>query len=615
MADKIQISAEAQEKNGKWNALVEYCFELYDDSKNSEYRKAKIDEIKKAHKIYEQVADPTTFPWENCSNIVLPLTTITIDNLEPRLVAGLVGRRPYVRFEMKGYEQQDEHTEVTEDWFNYELEHYVKIEEVARWIVHDLLLEGTTYEIPKYVVRDIIRRDFKFNEDGSIALDPETGEPLTEDYIDPLFEGGEVEKIPFTDMYVADTADNWEEADKIRKVRLTYAELMRLKGKYGYMNIGPWLLPERGGTDLSDEQQTPSQQIVDAKVHGKKTIECLECHISYYHNPEDQPEEEQTRFEEEKIIALIAKDSKILIRLVLLRDLNFRNESLIKRQRLFPEPGRAYGTGMYGKIKAIQHGASDIFNLVVNIATVCMIPWFLYSDRTGLEGDVEIHPGKGVKCENTSDVVFPKFQIQPQQFIEFINMFVSLWERLSSIGDLQIGRIAEQRKGTATEVLSVIQEGNIKHNYQSKVFKEDFLSLIRTIYDLYYMKMPFEKTHTVQGKPVPINRQAMRRGYKFTLTGSTEVANKLIERKENEDIYGILTGNPFSNPIEALKDLLESYGKTDVDRYINPEINKLLGVLEKFPDIMPALLETAQQVITTAQQLEAEGQQKVANAV
>lgn len=612
MAEKNKLSEEAQEKNGEWKPLVEHCYDLFTASEKSEYRKVKIQEIEDSRKTYEQISDVKTFPWKDCSNIVLPLTTITIDNLEPRLVAGLVGKRPFVQFAMKGYKQPDDNTEIIEDWYNYELEHYVKIENVARRITHDLLLEGTTYDMPKYEVRDLIRRDFQFDEEGNIKIDPDTEEPLTDDYIDPLFEGAEVEKIPFSDIFVADTADNWEEADKIRVVRPTYAELMRLEGKPGYMNIGPWLLKDQGSTDLTDDEQTPSQKIADVKVNGKKTIECLECHVSYFHTPEEVTEEDQTRFEEEKLVALIAKDSKILIRLVLLRDLNFRNESLIKRHRLYPEAGRAYGTPIYGKLKSIQNGASDIFNLVVNIATVCMIPWFLYSDKTGIEGDVEIHPGKGVKCDNPQDVVFPKFQIQPQQFIEFITMFTNLWEKISSIGDLQIGRTPEQRKETATAVMSAIQEGNIKHNYQSAVSKDDFISLLKTIYDLYYMKMPFEKMHLFKGEEKPLPRQAMRRDYKFKLTGSTEVANKLIERRESEDLYQLLSTSPHSNPIQGLKDLLDSYGKTDTDKYINPEVNQLLKALEEFPQLMPAIQETIQQVMEAAQALEAGGEQRLA---
>ena len=39
-------------------------------------------------------------------------------------------------------------------------------------------------------------------------------------------------------------------------------------------------------------------------------------------------------------VVVIAKDSRILIRVVLLRDLNFKNEHIVKRVRLFPERGR-----------------------------------------------------------------------------------------------------------------------------------------------------------------------------------------------------------------------------------------------------------------------------------
>ena len=590
---KIEFDETSLEKNGDFQPLVEYCFDLFNDIKDSSYRTAKIEAIKASRKAYDQISDPKSFPWKDSSNIVLPLTTITIDNLEPRLVASLIGKEPIVEFDMEGMTEQDESTEIIQDWFNTELKHFTKIGDISRDLVHTLLTEGTCYPYPEYEIDETVRRDFKFDDQGQIQpkMDQETGqilpEPDTEDSTDKDFEGVRVDFVEFTDMFVPDNAKNWEKTDFIRIVRPTYFELMRLKDEYGYQNIGPWLVKEAADSELSEDQQSPGQQIEDVKVTGKETIECLECHISYVYRAEDQEEEDIEDFTEERVVALIAKDSQVLIRLALLRDLNFKNEHLVKRIRLFPERGRAYGKNMYEKIKSVQGGASDIFNLVVNIATVCMIPWFIYGDKAGLEKDVELYPGKGVKADDPAAVVFPKFNIQPHQYIEFINLFISIWERLGSIGDLQLGRPSQKPGGTtATETLAVIQEGNIKHNYQGNVFKEEFIALLRTIYDFYYQKMPITTSHMYKGKEIQIPRSQMRRVKKFKLTGSTELANKLIERRENEDLYNLLGENPIANPVKVIEDLIKAY-KPDANAadYIKPEINQFAMLLEENPEL------------------------------
>jgi hypothetical protein len=137
--------------------------------------------------------------------------------------------------------------------------------------------------------------------------------------------------------------------------------------------------------------------------------------------------------------------------------------------------------------------------------------------------------------------------------------------------------------------MTVVQEGNIKFNYQVRVTQDEFIDLLQTLYDLYYQYMPFGKTFIYAGKPVAIPRQAMRRGYKFTLSGSTETANKMIERKEAEDMVALTQNNPLCNPVEPLKDLFKAYGKTDTENYINPQVNALLKVYFQNPEILQVI--------------------------
>jgi len=596
-------------ENGKFQHLVDHCFDIFELFEKSEYRAEKIKESAEAHTVYEQKAPEATFPWKGASNLVLPLTTITIDNVEPRLVAGLTGKKPILSLSDQG-----EGPKVIEKWFNDELDETVKIENVARSVVHTILLEGTYYSIPEYKIEEKVRRDFVFGQDGQIIIDPDEesegyGKPITKDITNAGFEGGRIELVPYEDVYCADdlgTIEEWEDADKIRIVRPTYGELMRKQDDMGYFNIGPWLIPDKKKRKMMEADKTAAQKIADVDISGKGVIECLECHISFFTEnimSDTEPDEDkQLDFTEERFIVTIAKDSKIIIRLVLQRDLNMNNESLIKRVRLFPEEGRSAGTGMYGKLKAIQNGASDMFNQIINIATICMIPWYFYEEGAGVKGKQEIIPGGGIKVDRTDGILFPKFNINPSQYIEFINVFISLWERVGSVGDPQIGR-ATKGDTTATEILSVIQEGNIKHDYQSTTFKEEFLVLLRTVYDLYYQYMPYDKTIEVKGQEVPFPRQLMRRPFNFKLTGSTDSSNKLIRRKESEDLYGMLGQNPLSNPVKVLTDLLESYEKENPDDYIDPQLNQLIQIYTENPEIVEIIGQYMQQKMETVEEL------------
>jgi hypothetical protein len=643
------MTPDVREANGPYAHLVKYCVDLYDRIKRSEYRASKLQEIKESYDAYEQKEQPTDDPWPGASNIVLPLTTISVDNLEPRIVSGLIGKRPYVKLEMESEQSQPEDVKLVEAWFNNELEETVNIERHGRDIAHALLLEGTVYPIAGYDTQERKIRDFATIQDaqqmpelaqglqptaipltmpnpvdgrpapimdpmtgqpkaqvhppkyavvGGVIVDGKSGQPVVIERAETGFEGGRIEYAEFNDLFILDDAEDWEATPVIRRVYPTYAELMRTAQgqQVGYIgkNIGPWLCREKTSGALGEDQASPRQDAADVQV-SKEVIPCLECSISYVYRPTEDTEEKDVRdFTEERIVALIAEDKKILLRLCLLRDLNWKNEHLIKRIRMYPERGRAYGTTVAGKCKAIQVGASKTFNMAINIAEITLIPWFMFSSRLGMKGPLKLIPGMGMEVDDPSAVVFPKFSINPDQMFQYLSIWEGFHERLVSIGDLQVGRPADS-KTTATEVMAVIEEGNVKHNYQVKTMRDEFISVFASIYDLYYQHMPLNKTFLYNGQQVPVPRAAMRRPVRFKLTGSTEFSNKLIERKENEDFFRFSRPDPIFNPITAAEDLCRSYGRSDVSRYINPQIGQVVKILQEVPEAGALFMQSVQQ--------------------
>ena len=633
----------ADDANKGWKHLVEYCLDQYEQYKGSAYRQNKLKEIKEAVRVYNQEQRNSSDLWEGEANYTVPLTTISCDNLEPRLVSGLVGKKPYVGFELENEQPKDEPTEILEAWFNQELEETVCIERIARALVHRILQEGTVYLLPYYDFDERLRSEFVFKEDierfakqdpqqardiaskveqgvyswdNDLLMDLETAEPVMRDVQEPVFEGGQVHFVPFKDVYIADDVDDWESATVIRKVRPTYAQLMtEAKDKAGYMNIGPWLHDEANEGRLSGDDVSPSQEYDDVREHGKKTIECIECSVSYIYQEDDlESGKDNPNMVEERLIAQIALDSKVLIRLIPLREIYHKNEHIVKRLRLFPEEGKSYGTSMAAKMQAIQAGASKTFNTALNIAEVTMIPWFLFTEASGMQGKypkgIKLKPGSGIQVDDVSQVLFPRFSINPDQMFNWINLWVGFWERVSSIGDLQIGRQGDKDR-TATETMAVIQEGNIKHNYQSTSIKEDFLAVIRVIYDLYYQHMPFDKSFLWAGEKVPIPRSFMRRRKNFRLTGSTELSNKLIERQEKEMFYQQTASDPNINPIKRAEELVKSYGYTETDDWIHPDIAQVVAAIMQTPGASQAVMQTIQgmqQQMAQAPQMEQKDQ-------
>lgn len=685
MADKFD-APEADESNGKWKHLVKHCLDLYEQFSGSEYRQKKIDEIKESYEAYDQVEKPTEDPWEGASAFNLPLTTISSDNIEPRMVAGLVGKKPYIKLEMENEQPQDQQTEMTQTWFNQELEDHVKIEGIASGVINCLLQEGTIYAMPYYDLDEETQKDFVYFDEvmqavapliqkaqqavaqgqamaqqsqmvegpdgaptidpnmsipeeaqqmmlggqqaiqeiqanippqiGGIVVDPQTGAPKTKDVTRKVFEGGKVKLVPFKDVYVADNVDEWEKAPVFRKIRKKYSELMEdVKTKPGFkINgktvIGPWVCDFKGDETADKDEMSPDQEMDNVKETGNETIELIEASIDYVMRDDDKEEKEHKNYQSERLIAWIEPENRLLVRLLPLRELNFRNRHLLRRIRLFPRKGKSYGTSLYGKLKSIQKGLNKVFNISLDIAELIMIPYGFFDQTSGFEryakgkdSKLALSPGGWYPLDNVKGIYTPNFNVRPDQMIPWLELFMMFWERILSIGDLQVGRQGE--KGTtATETMAVIQEGNVKHNYQVNTIKEDFLEVIRTLYDLYYQYMPLDKTFLWNGQQVPIDRKMMSRGYKFRLTGSTDLSNKLIERREKESFYQLTAQDPSINPVKKSEELIKAYGHTDTTEWLAPGIGPIVEKLMTIPNAMQLVTKALQEAESIAKDMQ-----------
>ena len=95
----------------------------------------------------------------------------------------------------------------------------------------------------------------------------------------------------------------------------------------------------------------------------------------------------------------------------------------------------------------------------------------------------------------------------------------------------------------------------------------------------------------------------MRRKVNFRLTGSTDLSNKLIERKEKETFYQLTANDPSINPVKKSEELVKAYGYTDAKEWIKPGIKQIVDTIMQVPGAEQLVMKAIQEAQQMAEQV------------
>lgn len=563
-----------QEIEDRLNALSIYIRTLYDAFNSSGLRKTMLETMKESRDSYYQNTQETDFPWPKASNMISPLTTMGVDEVEPRLVAAVIGREPYIKAKHTGVSTREEADLITK-FDNFVLEHKVKVKAVVPELIHEMLIDGTIYPLLSWNVgRKKVKR---------IVADPSNPQGWSRQVGEIITSGPCVELVPAEFVYHADDLndEDWEDADVIRYVgNLTIGDIEKRakpieEGGYGEEG---WMLPE----DIDKyAASTKSEQTIQQKTEGaidqsyvyqrnQKFIEFFEAYVKYPIDGE----------EDRKLVVLCEHDSFKIFRIREQVDIIDENIKPLRRMRFLKRRSLSWGYPLYTLIAGIQLGVDAMWNRCINSADITMTPWgFIKRGMSGLlQNKLQIYPGNLIEVDNPDAVNFPNLTMfQPQQFIPLILQYISFYERTLNVSDYMQGResqIIGKKGSTATGILAILQEGKVKHEYRGGLTSIEFVDLFKNIHDLCLSHMPIEEMVKIVGSPIV--HYSSTEEFIFILAGSDLVSNRFVDRQETESFTA--TMQPFMsllNPITIVQDILYAYDKDPKD-YINPELMQLV---------------------------------------
>src|SRR6266852_1109985 len=467
MAEQLIVAKLSTEKD---DALRKYLKKRVRELKDSmkELYEEKVVKWRAAYEARPR-EEQRQFPFQNASNLVIPLIAIHTDTLHAQIMAGIFKTDPIVYAKVLGDfgTESDKLKEAYEEYMQYvclepeELDLYrVYNEGYRECIKYGMITFKTPWENKT--------RDFLIpGGDG-------TGKPR--DFLNKtIYEGPRPEKLPFSGFYFPIAAKRLEDMDiKIHKRIMTRYEIEERKFSdvYSRTTVEEVLkVPDR---TFATNEQTEKEETLGAKTigsYGHEEWDIWECYVTWRYNDESFAP---------RMIATYHEKSDKLLRVVY--D-NFAKEWFVgarmaHRDDMYP------GYGFAEMLWMFQEGASETYNGYRDNQTVANTRvWRVHPDSKLHQG-YRIYPS----CMLPADV--GEIEALAHGDVSNINLdelrlLLELAERRSGVSPPQqgMGAGAPGKRGiySAMGTLSVMQEGNSRKDLNISDMRDSHTRLMMLV--------------------------------------------------------------------------------------------------------------------------------------
>jgi hypothetical protein len=477
------------------------------------------------------------FPFQNASNIVIPIIAIHSDTLKAQLMASVFKTMPLVETLVLGEfgGESDELRSAYADYMQYvgidpsELDLY----RVYNEGMGEVIKYGTvTYKVPW----EKITRDFLIpGGDGSGSA---------KDFLSKtMYEGPRPEKLPFNSFYIPPQSKTLECADiKCHKRTMLKHELLERKFSdlYNREAVDAILkTPDRTHPDqVVSEQQEDLGARTDASS-GHQEWDIWECYVQWRYSDEAfAPRMIATYHPLSDQLARVAWD-------------NFEGEWFVGA-RMGQRDDMYHGSGFAEILWSFQEGASETYNGYRDNQTVANTRVWRVSPDSKLHQGYRIYPSAMLPAE--------KDEIEPLAHgdvsainLDELRVLLDLAERRSGVSPPQQGFGAGMQSGkrgiySAMGTLSVLQEGNSRKDLNVSDMRDAHIRLMRLVtrqYGVFGNDSQFHKQRLeLFGEKAPLIKEAIDRivSKKIGLPcySSSASVNKEVEKQNDIMLVGLM---------------------------------------------------------------------------
>lgn len=515
--------------------------------------------------------DVKNFPWQNASNVVIPIVAITVDNIVARLKKAFLGTKDPFEAQIldKGIDPDGTLEKDFRDWASLFLDKS-EARDTINDMFHDMSVDGDAFLKCIWETKD--RPIHAYASDGGVVTQ------IKIDYDGPVWHS-----IPKADLIRPEGYDSWKKIPWIaERLRWTWIEMRELVDQ-GYLDKK--VLDLKGKEKERDDERFKVQQ-QNQKVEGftSKIFEWYEIWGKWEVPPdasslatktEKTPDQLGTVVEE--CIITYSFDHDVIGRIIY--NPFFSKARYIVRVPFLHQPHELDGLGVAEMSLPFQEEASTAHNQEIDSATAAIAGIVVRAPSVTMDAKQDIYPGAQIVADNPKDDINVIHLSMGTDQLGNVAQQAAFWnEKRTGVSAYNMGvesPIAGSR-ATATGTTALIGEGNTR-------FWVSIDDMRDAIVELLYLTLTLIQQMLPDGAPITESRMLqlppgdLRSTIGLRLAISSEKINKDLE-------------------IQALQNLMSI-----LQQYYQQVMN--FGGMVLNPNFPPAQKQLAEQVMTSAQMM------------
>ena len=513
------------------------------------------------HKSYLSRLDPVTFPWADSANCDLGIVEMCVDNIKSRYKLSTIGAKPMFNSVPVTSKGEDQKQKVT-DSMNYILENDIEIEKRLDPITQNVTEYGTC--IAKLYWKRDMKETKEYKKYDDVVVPEERSDIKEQGYLDiidlvdvlvPEGSGPDIETLPWIYHRL------WYSLyDLEKKVKLNFFSSEKVE-----------ILKSALTTQKTLSAKNTEEKLKLIKTLPEEKVEVLECYMRYDVDDDNM---------EEECVFWMCPNTSTLLKGFYLKDLYFDAKRPFYRFA-YKETGLFYGRGIPEMLESYRTIINRLFNYALNCLMLQILPFGFYRLGSSFRpSEVRLSPGVMIPVDDINDVRLVEFSSSAQIVEGVVMLIMSFIERQTGISAPQMGKEFPTRK-TATEVKTILSEGNVKHEDRIQTFQDSFSDLLKGIYNLYRQNQSQGRQGRVMsGEDYQFidlfSAFDQMPDYDFIVLGTLTTGNKAMEREDTMALYSITSQHPLMSnwwpgQLEMLKEVFNTFGKRNIKRFLPPD--------------------------------------------